>query len=116
MPDRSSPLTYVSSLSPVVYSVIGAATSSSYSAALEVTEKSDYLPNLAVGHDISPGGHGSPARAILNDVKVLVLRQARTPLHELGRPRIEGDAVITHGVIGPAVTVRTLVPIQTRAI
>src|SRR2546425_13079980 len=38
---------------------------------LEVTEKSDYLPNLAVGHDISPGGHGSPARAILNDVKVL---------------------------------------------
>src|SRR5229473_7850656 len=68
---------------------------------LEVTEKSDYLPNLAVGHDISPGGHRSPAHAVLSDVKVLVLRQARARLHELGRPRIEGDAVITEGVSGP---------------
>ena len=82
----------------------------------EVIEKIHDLPDFAIGHDRSPGGHAGPAHAIFDEEEGLVLRLARRLSHELRRPRMEGASVIALRIIGPAVTVGALVAIKTRAI
>ena len=83
---------------------------------VQVIEKSDNLPDLAIGHDIAPGWHGRSPHSVLDEVEILVLGQAGMRLHELGRSWIEGRPVITHRIVRPAVAIGALVAIQAGAV
>ena len=53
---------------------------------IQVIKKRNDLPDLAIGHDLSPGWHGGAADSVLNEVEILVIGQAWMRLHELGGP------------------------------
>jgi hypothetical protein len=56
---------------------------------VHVAENCHQLPNLLVTQDGFPSGHGCPANAVLQDVKILVLRHIGHVIDELRRRWIE---------------------------